>query len=54
METNKKEKQFDAVRMMRDIRDKISAETQNMTFDELKAYIKQQLTDSKSKLVGQK
>jgi len=39
---------------MRDIRDKISAETQNMTFDELKAYIKQQLTDSKSKLVGQK
>ncbi len=54
METNKKEKQFDAVKMMRDIRDKISAETQNMTFDELKAYIKQQLTDSKSKLVGQK
>ena len=41
-------------KMMRDIRDKISAETQNMTFDELKAYIKQQLTDSKSKLVGQK
>mgnify|MGYP003401153270 FL=1 len=54
METNKNEKQFDAVKMMRDIRDKISAETQNMTFDELKAYIKQQLTDSKSKLVGQK
>ncbi len=54
METSKKEKQFDAVKMMRDIRDKISAETQNMTFDELKAYIKQQLVDSKSKLVGQK
>lgn len=48
----KKEKQFDAVKMMRDIRDKISNETQNMTFEELKAYIKQQLTDNKSKLVG--
>ncbi len=54
MDPNKNEKQFDDVKMMRDIRDKISAETQNMTFDELKAYIKQQLTDSKSKLVGQK
>ncbi len=46
-------KQFDAVKMMRDIRDKISSETQNMTFEELKAYIKQQLADSKTKLVGQ-
>ena len=53
METTKKEKQFDAVKMMRDIRDKISSETKNMTFDELKAYIKQQLADSKTKLVGQ-
>ena len=60
METNKKdltaekaEKQFDAVNMMREIRDKISAETQNMTFDELKAYIKKQLADNKSKLIGQ-
>ena len=38
---------------MRDIREKISSETQNMTFDELKAYIKQQLDNSKTKLVGQ-
>jgi hypothetical protein len=53
METNKKDKQFDAVKMMREIRDKISAETQNMTFEELKAYIKQKLTDNKIKLVGQ-
>ena len=51
METTKKEKQFDAVKMMRDIRDKISSETQNMNFDELKAYIKQKLADSKTKLV---
>ncbi len=53
METTKKEKTFDAVKMMRDIRSKISAETRNMTFDELKAYIKKQLADNKSKLVGQ-
>ena len=53
MKTNKKEKSFDAVKMMRDIRYKISLETQNMTFDELKAYIKKRLTESKSKLVGQ-
>jgi len=54
MKTNKKEKQFDAVKMMREIRDKISSETQNMTFDELKAYIKQKLDDNETKLVGQK
>lgn len=54
METTKKEKQFDAVKMMRETRNKISSETQNMTFEELKAYIQQQLTDSKSKLVGQR
>ena len=49
----KKEKQFDAVKTMRDIREKISFETQNMTFEELKAYIKQKLDDSKTKLIGQ-
>ncbi len=54
METNKKEKKFDAVKMMREIRDKISVETQNMSFEELKAYIKKQLEDNKTKLVGQK
>ena len=53
METTKKEKQFDAVKMMRDIREEISFETQNMTFEELKAYIKKKLEDNKSKLVGQ-
>ena len=53
METTKKEKTFDAVKMMRDIRDKISAETQNMTFEELKAYIKNRLADNKTKPLGQ-
>jgi hypothetical protein len=38
MEKNKKEESFDAVKMMREIRDKISSETQNMSFEELKAY----------------
>jgi hypothetical protein len=54
METIKKEKTFDAVKMMRGIRDKISAETQSMNFEELKAYIKKQIADNKVKLVGQK
>lgn len=40
METNKKEKQYDAVKMVREIRDRISSETEDMTFEELKAYIK--------------
>ena len=46
-------KTFDAVKMMREIRDLISAETQHMSFDELKEYIKGQLAKSKTKLVGQ-
>ncbi len=47
METIKKEKTFDAVKMMRDIRDQISAETQNMTFAELKEYIKNKIKEGK-------
>lgn len=54
METNKKEKTFDAVKMMREIRDKISEETQNMTFEQLKTYIQDKLTENNAKLVGQK
>ncbi len=53
METNKTEKSFDAVKMMREIRDKISSETQNMSFEELKAYIKQKLAENNAKLIGQ-
>ena len=53
METNKKEKSFDAVKMMREIRDKISSETQNMSFEELKAYIKQKRAENNTKLIGQ-
>jgi hypothetical protein len=53
METTKKEKTFDSVKMMRETRDKISSETQNMTFTELKEYIKKKLTENETKLVGQ-
>ena len=52
METIKKEKTFDAVEMMRDIRDKVSSETQNMTFAELKEYIQTKIKESKLKPVG--
>ncbi|MCA0446874.1 MAG: hypothetical protein LCH54_11675 [Bacteroidetes bacterium] len=50
----KKKKDFDAVKMMRESRDKISNETQNMSFEELKAYIKLKLNNNKNILIGQK
>ena len=50
METIEKQKTFDAVKMMREIRDKISAETQNMNYQELKDYITEKLTENKNKL----
>jgi hypothetical protein len=54
MEKTKKEKTFDAVKMMREIRDKISKETQNMTFEQFKAYIQAKLKENNAKLLGQK
>ena len=53
MKNKQKEKSFDAVKMMRDARNKISAETQNMKFDELKKYINNQLKNSGLKPIGQ-
>jgi len=53
MKTIKKEKAFDTVKMMREIRNQISAETQNMSFEQLKEYIKKQLSESSTKLYGQ-
>jgi hypothetical protein len=47
---NKREKSFDAVLMMREIRDKISLETKNMSFEELKAYIKRRLSEASAGL----
>jgi len=50
---HKKEKSFDAVRMMRQIRDKVSTETQSMTFEELKKYIDSRIKASGLKPIGQ-
>jgi len=53
MKTNENtKKSFDAVKMMREIREKISQETQNMTYEELKKYIKSQIKSSGLKPIG--
>jgi hypothetical protein len=39
----KKEKKFDAVKMMREIRDQLSKEIMNMSHEEEKAYLKKLL-----------
>ncbi len=52
METTKKEKTFDSVKMMREARERISLETQNMNAEQLKAYIKEKLSVDKRKPVG--
>ena len=49
---SKEEKTIDAVQIMREIRDKLSIETQNMTFEELKAYIKKRLAETHTDLSG--
>jgi hypothetical protein len=53
METIKKEKKIDAVKMMREIRDKISLETKGMTLAELKLFIQKRIKESKFKPIGQ-
>jgi hypothetical protein len=53
MKTNKKEKDFDAVEMMREIRKSINSEINHMTFEELRAYIDSKLA-GKTRLVGKK
>lgn len=47
METNKK--QFDAVKIMREIRDKLSYEFEGMSFEEEKGYIKKHVNTSSSR-----
>ena len=54
MKTTKKKKSFDAVKMMRNIRTKISDETKNMSFEQLKEYIKLKLEQNNTKLIGKK
>ena len=52
METNNKTKSFDTVKMMREIRDKISHETQSMNFEQLKKYVAEKLKQSPLKAIG--
>lgn len=52
MKTTNKDKDFDAVKMMREIRKKISDETKGMSFEQLKQYIESQLA-GKKRLIGQ-
>ncbi len=47
--TKKPKKKFDAVQMMRDIRDKMSRDMMNMTHDEQLAYINNLLEKGKVK-----
>ena len=51
METkNKKDtKTFDAIKVMRQIRDKLSLEIMNMTFEEERAYIDKLLSEGNNK-----
>jgi hypothetical protein len=42
-------KKFDAIKKMREIRDKISQEIMNMTLDEEKAYLKKLISEGKLK-----
>ena len=52
MNTTKK-KTFGAVKIMREIRDKISSETQNMTFEELKKFMEVRIKNSGLKVIEQ-
>ncbi len=52
MKNDAKIKSFDAVKMMREIRDKISLETQNMTFEEFKKYVDTHIKESGLKPIG--
>ena len=49
---DKKRKTFDSVKMMREIRDKISKDTADMTFEELQKYIALRLKKSGVKLAA--
>ena len=46
MDTIEEKKEKSTLEQLREIRDKVSSETQNMTFSELKKYIEYQLQES--------
>ncbi len=45
----KSEKSFDAVQMMRQLRDRLSAQCKEMTFEEQKQYIRERLSGKPTK-----
>lgn len=52
MTKRKKEKAFDAVKMMREIRDQLSREIMNMTHEEEKVYLKKLLSKKPKKVTA--
>ena len=46
MNTVEEKSEKSTLEQLREIRDKVSAETQNMTFSELKIYVESQLQES--------
>jgi hypothetical protein len=46
MKAKTEEKEFDAVKMMRNIREQIGREIQDLSYDELRAYIDLKLKDA--------
>lgn len=49
MMKNKTEKKFDAIKVMREIRDKLSLEIMNMSYEEERAYIDKLLKEGRLK-----
>jgi len=47
--TKKKVKKFDAIKVMRAIRDKISSEIMNMSYEEERAYLDKLIADGQHK-----
>jgi hypothetical protein len=46
MKTEKQQTGNSTIEQLREIRDKISAETQDMTFEQLKKYVEERLTET--------
>jgi hypothetical protein len=53
MKNEKNEQKIDAVKMMREIRNKIYLETKNLSFDELKKLMDEKLKKSKLRISHQ-
>ncbi len=47
MNNIKKEKKFDAIKVMREIRDKMSQKIMNMTYEQERAYLDKLITENK-------